>query len=467
VASGDYEAVRQLRIGRLGWLAMAGLLIATFLAMPGPIYGLPVFGYGAALTLLVSLSLLAPVLIRAASRLGGMRGGRGGIRLRRIALEQLARTPGRSGITVAALMIGIAIMLGVGIMIHSFRQTVEVWINQTIMADLIVAPPSWLQGEESGMLARQIPASWRQIVGSLPGVDAIDAYREITVELDGQPSALVSRDLTVHAQKSRYLFLDGDSVSLLQRAVAEDGVVASETLARSLGLHAGERIRLKTPEGEREFPLLGIFYDYATDGGKVVMDRQLYRRVWKDESMTVLAVYLKQGEDPEAVRRRIIEVVGREGKLIVVSNAELKREILAIFDRTFAVTYALELTAIVIGLLGIVNTLLIATLERRRELATLRAIGASAAQIKQLVLWESAYLGIIGAALGIIGGLLLAVLLIEVINKQSFGWTIQLSLSTRLLLEAGGLALAVSLLAGYWPARWAARQPIAEGLRYE
>jgi putative ABC transport system permease protein len=467
VASGDYESTRRLHLGRLGFFAAAGLLLTTILALPGPVYGVPIFGYAAALVLLLSLSTLAPLLIRMTSWLAGRRGWRGQVKWRRIALEHLGRTPGRSGITIAALMIGIAIMLGVGIMIYSFRQTVEAWINQTIMADLIVAPPSWLQGEESGMLARRIPATWKAIVGSVPGVEAIDPYREITLELQGKPSALVSRDLRVHARKSRYLFFTGESTAILERVVVEEGVIVSEALARALDLQVGGRLHLLTPAGDQEFPVLGIFYDYATDGGKVVMDRQLYRRLWNDESITVLAVYVKPGMDPVAVRRQIVETVGREGELIVVSNAELKQEVLAIFDRTFAVTYALELTAVVIGLLGIVNTLLIATLERRRELATLRAIGASAVQIRRLVLWESAYLGLIGAALGIIGGLLLAVLLIEVINKQSFGWTVQLLISTRLLLEAAGLAVAVSLLAGYWPARWASRQTIADGLRYE
>src|SRR5437773_8662099 len=141
-------------------------------------------------------------------------------------------------------MIGIAIMLGVGVMIHSFRHTVQVWINQTIMADLIVAPPSWLQGEESGMLARRIPIQWKTIVESLPGVAAVDPYREITLELQGLPSALVSRDLRLHAQRSRYLFLAGDSRTILDRAASGQAVIISETLARSVGLQAGQIIRL-------------------------------------------------------------------------------------------------------------------------------------------------------------------------------------------------------------------------------
>jgi putative ABC transport system permease protein len=475
VSPGDYEATRRLKTARVGWAAAGGLALAGLLSLPGPVWSMPVFGYAAALSLLLGLSCLAAFILSSLGKLASpvttqRRAASGSIergRLRRLALHHLARAPGRNAVTISALMIGIAIMLGVGIMIHSFRHTVELWINQTIIADLIVAPPSWLQGEESGMLARRIPERWKDLVHGIPGVAAVDPYREITIELEGLPSALVSRDLRLHAERSRYLFLDGDSAGILNRAAHEEGVIVSEPLARLHGLQAGQPLRLKTPSGEHELPVLGLFYDYATDGGKVVMDRQLYRRLWQDDSATVLAVYVVEPREVEDIRRRIVHTVGREGALIVVSNRELKREILAIFDRTFAITYALELTAVVIGLLGIVNTLLISTLERRREISMLRALGASARHIKRLVVWESAYLGMIGAVLGIMGGLLLAVLLVEVINKQSFGWTIQLSVSASLLVQAGTLAMCVSLLAAYWPARWAARQPIAEGLRYE
>jgi len=122
---------------------------------------------------------------------------------------------------------------------------------------------------------------------------------------------------------------------------------------------------------------------------------------------------------------------------------------------------------VVIALLGIINTLLTSVLERQRELATLRAIGASQAQVAGLILWESTWLGLLGAGLGVLGGILLSVLLIAVINKQSFGWTINPVLPFGLLAQAVGLALAAAVVAGYLPARWAANQPIAEGLRYE
>ena len=152
---------------------------------------------------------------------------------------------------------------------------------------------------------------------------------------------------------------------------------------------------------------------------------------------------------------------------LVISNTELRKEILEIFDRTFLLTYVLEAIAVIIAMLGIVNTLITSVLERRREFATLRAIGGSSAQIQQLVLWEAIYLGAIGIVLGLIGGGLLSLLLIKVINRQSFGWTIQMILPIGSLVQAVALAVVATLVAGYFPARWAARQPVVEGLRDE
>jgi putative ABC transport system permease protein len=152
---------------------------------------------------------------------------------------------------------------------------------------------------------------------------------------------------------------------------------------------------------------------------------------------------------------------------LLISNAELRKEIFEIFDRTFLLTYVLEAIAVIIAMLGIVNTLVTSVLERRREFATLRAIGGSEGQIRQLVLWEAAYLGVVGIVLGLVGGGLLSLLLIKVINKQSFGWTIQMIVPIGALIQAVGLAAAATLVAGYFPARWAARQPVVEGLREE
>ena len=474
LAPGDYESTRRLKTSLYGWISLALLLLAGFCSLMGPVGDLPLFGYIATMCLLGALSCLAPLCIQAL----GMRRPRSesktmmlGGSLRHIAADQAARHPGRNAVTVSALMVGLSVMIGVAVMVRSFRDTVEVWVDETVMADLIVTPPSWLQGKQVGQASRALPGTWRSTLSAIDGIAAVDALREVSVGVDGQPVALVSRDLRLHAQRSRYRMVHGDSTAALQRAAETGGVLLSEVLATRLRLHEGSTISITTPAGPVAVSVEGVFYDYATDGGKMVMDRTWYQREWHDDWVTVFSVYLAAGADAEQVRQSIVtHVAGLDGVTVpplVIRNHELRREILEIFDRSFALTYVLEAIAVLVAVLGIVNTLVTAVLERRREFASLRAIGAGTRQVERLVLWEAAYLGLIGTALGVVGGLLLALVLIHVINKQSFGWTIQMSVPGGVILQAVGLALTAALVAGYFPARWAARQPVVEGLREE
>ncbi|MEQ1561913.1 MAG: FtsX-like permease family protein, partial [Nitrospiraceae bacterium] len=474
LAPGDYESTRQMRAGLFGWTSLVLMVLGGLCSLMGPIGGLPLFGYVSTLCLLGALSCLAPLCIKAlAMRPSGTESktmALGGS-LRLIAADQAARHPGRNAVTVSALMVGLSIMIGVAVMVRSFRDTVEVWVNETVMADLIVAPQSWPHGKQSGQASRALPGGWRATLAAIDGIAAVDTYREVHVEVEGRPVSLVSRDLRLHAQRSRYLMVQGDSTVALQRAAETGGVLMSEVLANRLGLREGGTISITTQTGSINLPVEGIFYDYATDGGKMVMDRDWYQRQWPEDRVTVFPIYLASGADVELVRQSIItQISGMEGETVppsVIRNHELRKEILDIFDRTFVLTYVLEAIAVLVAVLGIINTLVTAVLERRREFATLRALGASARQVERLVLWEAAYLGLIGAALGVVGGLLLATLLIHVINKQSFGWTIQMTVPGGLILQAVALALTSALVAGYWPARWAARQPVVEGLREE
>ncbi|MCG3778400.1 MAG: ABC transporter permease YtrF [Nitrospira sp.] len=473
LAPGDYEITNQLRAGFFLWISLTLLLVAGLCSLMGPVGGLPLFGYLAAACLLGSLSCLAPICIQAlgwrprresrAMVLGGS--------LRLIAADQAARHPGRNAVTVSALMVSLSIMIGVAVMVRSFRDTVEVWVNETVMADLIVAPQFWLQGKQAGQASRSLPGTWLATLSAIEGVAAVDTYREVHVEVEGQRVSLVSRDLLLHAERSRYLMIHGESTPVLLRAAETGGVLLSEVLAARLGLHEGSQVSVIAQTGPVILPVEGIFYDYATDGGKMVMDRTWYQRHWQDDRVTVFPLYLAAGADTKQVRQSIVtQVVGLDGVTVpplVIRNHELRKEILVIFDRTFVLTYVLEIIAVLVAVLGIVNTLVTAVLERRREFATLQAIGASTRQVERLVLWEAAYLGLIGAVLGVVGGLLLALLLIQVINKQSFGWTIQMTVPGGAILQAIVLALTAALVAGYWPARWASRQSLVDGLREE
>ena len=473
LAPGDYEASQQLRVGMLAVIGVSLLVVTGFLSLPGPISGVPVLGYAATLCLLAGLACLAPICVTRWPRRRHYVGREGRVRgvMRGIAVEHASRSPGRNGVTVSALMVGLAIMIGVLVMVRSFRHTVELWVTDTVLADLVVAPSMWLRGTEIGGAGRSLPPTWLTVLSAIPEVAAVDSYRDVRVEVNGHRVAVVSRDLRLHAQWSRYLVRRGDSSEQLIRAADTRGLLVSEVLANRLGVEEGSTLEMMTPSGPMRFPIVAVFYDYSTDGGKLLMDRALYQSLWHDDLVTVFPVYLSAGSNIDRVRERITAQLSGEAGVgippLVISNTELRKEILEIFDRTFLLTYVLEAIAVVIAMLGIVNTLVTSVLERRREFATLRAIGGSAEQIQQLVLWEAAHLGMIGIVLGLIGGGLLSLLLIKVINRQSFGWTIQMIVPIGALAQAVVLAAIATLVAGYFPARWAARQPVIEGLREE
>ena len=452
-----------------------GLILATvvgvafvgawLLSLVPPIEGIPWGGYGAGLCLLIGGTAIGPLMFGLFRRrhAGAAVTQRWGL-WPSLAADQMTRHVGRTSVTLSAIVVGLSIMVGVGLMIQSFRQTVQWWIEQTMVADIIVAPASRLVEDEE---RSGLSFHWRSVLQEISGVRAVDPYREVKATVNGRSVALVSRDFQVHADLSRYLFLEGDSVEILHRAIESKGVIVSEVLAQRLGVHVGHRLIVDTPNGQREFSIQGIFYDYATDGGKIVMDEHLYRTIWPDEQATVFAVYLKHGVSLPEIRNLVEQSFSGEASVSTISNRELRTEILEIFDRTFRVTYVLEGIALTVAILGIVNTLMTAILERRRELSTLRAVGASVAQIKALIYWEAGYLACWGAGIGLAVGTALSFLLITVINKQSFGWTIPWTVSLEPMVMACLVSGIAVLIGAWWPARWASRQAIATGLRYE
>ena len=467
LAGGQSQAEEDHDVSGARWAVIASLLAAVLLSQMSSIQGIPAGGYAAAFCLLMGGAAAGPVLSQWFSRWSQRSlGNRSGL-LPGLAAEQMGRNPGRTSVTMAAIVVGLAILVGVGIMIQSFRQTVELWIEQTLMADIIVAPTSWLGESEASGQNQGLPRHLVEHLLDIPGIEAVDPYLETIVEAAGQTVALVSRDMRLHAERSQYLFLHGESSEVLAHTVASRGVIVSEVLAERLQISVGDQLSLKAPGGIEQFPVKGVFYDYATDGGKVVLDQGLFSEKWGERDATVFAVYLKKGQTLSTARQEVESALKNIRPIITISNGELKQEILDIFDRTFRVTYVLELIALSVAVLGIMNTLLTAILERRRELATLRAIGASGSQIQGLILWESCYLAGLGAVVGILVGMALSVVLIKVINKQSFGWTIQYTLAWETIGMALLVAFAAAVIGAWAPARWASRQTIAEDLRYE
>jgi putative ABC transport system permease protein len=223
---------------------------------------------------------------------------------------------------------------------------------------------------------------------------------------------------------------------------------------------------LHPPGRPAAFRIAGIYYDYTTEGGLVVMDRRLFQELWRDPWLNSIVLYLAPGADAEAVRRTVRRVSGRED-LVLFTNRDLRHRILDIFDQTFAITYALQAIALIVAALSVLTTLVASVLERTREIGILRSLGFGRGRLARTILAEAGLLGIAANVVGVVAGLGLSLILIQVINKQSFGWTIQFLFPGRLIVDYAALTVGVSLLAAAVPAWRAARLPIAEAVRYE
>ena len=253
----------------------------------------------------------------------------------------------------------------------------------------------------------------------------------------------------------------------LARALREDGVLVTEAFAHHNSTSVGDILTLATPSGSVRLPVFGVLVDYSTDAGAIYMDRALYARLWLDPRTESFALYLAPGADLGTVSRAVVAAAGPDRMLAVTPNQALRERVLTVFDQTFRITYALRSIAILVALLGVTATLTALVLQRGREIGILRATGALRSQVRTMVLAESALLGVIGTLLGSLAGVALAVVLVHVINRQYFGWTIDMTVEPRVFVRALALMVGASLLAGLAPARLAAGRLPAEAMRTE
>lgn len=437
-----FSQVSQATFAWAGYLSAALLLVAFSLIVPASLLG---------------FSKIIHPLTRAASFLSPS------WRLAQGHFEQAIR---RNAPTISAFMGALAMMISVVVMIESFRTTVVLWIDQTIQSDIIGFPASYMTSNTDETL----PEGILDEISTLEEIKAVDGYRSFDILFQEEPVHLVGRDLSVHAAHSQYLFQSGNSISILQEAIEEKKVLISEVLANRFNLQKGETIDIASPQGKVSFEIGGIFYEYSTDGGKIVIDRSVLKTVWDHQSVNkidLVSIYLEEGLDADAVRSKLLKTWGRSYGLSFTTQSAFKNEILDIFDQTFLITYALEWIAIVVALLGITNTLFVSILERRREIAIFRSIGASRNQVVHVVLIEAFYMGLLGNVLGLACAYFLSLLLIFVINKASFGWTLLYQFPPEVFLHSFLLASGTALLAGYFPAKKAAQMNLKEAIAYE
>jgi putative ABC transport system permease protein len=460
-ASYELRVVRGIRgLALFGALLLVGAVVCAQLPAVG---GLPVFGYASAALTIFGAAFLMPIMLNVLMQalrapLQALLRSEG-----KLALLGLKATLGRTSVAIASLMFGIAMMVSLAIMIGSFRQTVIVWVNQTLKADLYVAPQVRQQSNKG-----RISAAVVDKIRAVPGIADSDAFVETTIEYNGKLTNLGAGDSDVLARRGNLLFLNhANTREVMDRLQREDGCVVTESFAIRNNVGPGNVIEVPTPTGNLKLKIEGVYYDYASDLGYIIISRKLWHEHFPDYYSTTVAVYGAPGVDIDELRGRILNAVGTDERLNVRTNRDLRLEILRIFDNTFAITYALHAIAILVAILGVMNTLFALTYESRREFAILSYVGASISQLRRIVLIQAALLGLLGNAFGLVIGFVLSLLLINVINKQSFGWTVQLSMPFDFLIQSSLLILLFALLSGLIPARVAVRTISPEAIRYE
>ena len=356
----------------------------------------------------------------------------------------------RTGLAVAALTVAISVSVGVGIMVESFRSTVEVWLAQSFQGDIEVT------GEQ---LDPQLQAALSQV----PGVAQVNIRIERRIESETSPLRLMVRDRP--AQESFYL--QQATNAQLSRFTAGEGILISEALAWRSQLQPGDSIELVTDRGPRALPILGIFHDYTPGSDAVAMHQRLYRQLWDDQMPSRLTVFSDATRSQDELMSDIRTQFADQHGLSIFANRQIHDRTLAVFDRTFAITGVLRILAIVIAFIGVLSALMALLLERNREFATLRATGMTPWQITHLVLGQTSLMGLFAGLLSLPLGLLMSEVLIEVINRRSFGWSMQQTLPLSIFSDALLLALTAALIAGLYPALRAARISPALALREE
>ncbi len=444
-------------------VGLGALLLALIFAYQRPILGRPIFGFASAFLILVGFSLITPAGTRWLNTFFGP------------AVEGLFKTEGRlashyvkdsltrTAITIAALMTALAMLISISIMILSFRKTVAIWVDQAITADIIVTPASAAISGWDAFVPPEVVAHAR----NHPSVEEIDTIRVSEMDFGGRVVLLWAAVTPVLFHQSRLRFLRGDETEIIKRVTQKGEVIVSETFSMKFGLTEGQDLLIQTPGGIREFRIAGVFYDYTTENGMIIMDLAIYQKIWRDLRINRATLYLRNPSHLEAVRKDLVERFSVQYQILAVSNRELRDEILRIFDQTFTIAHALKVIAFVVAVLGIINSMLAMVIERERDIGILRAIGTFRAQIRKMTLVEAQLMGLVGFVLGAMSGILLSMVLIYVINKQSFGWTIQFFPVPSVFLQSLVLVVVASFLAGLFPAHAAAKKRIAEAVKME
>jgi putative ABC transport system permease protein len=444
-------------------LTVAGFLL---LALGTLTLSLPVrnvfFAFLALLPLIAGFAVLTPgFLVVALGRFPRLvQRAMGG--LGRLAVRGIVSQLSRSAVAIAALAIAVGTTVGVTTMVDSFRKSVVEWLGRTLDADIYVSPPYVVASRNDGTLDRALADR----MAGLEGVTGANLLRSMLIETQHGVANLIALELVPDGER-KFRYIEGDPDSAWPPLEAGDAAMVSEPYAYRHGVSTGDSVVAMTPDGYRTFSIAGVYSDYASDIGTVMIHLDAYRAYWKDDAVSGVGLFVEHRDSASAVVDRINAVLTSADEVLIRSNRELRETSIDIFDRTFAVTYVLRTLTVVVAFIGVLSALMALQFERGRELGVLRAIGLTPGQLWRMVTLQTGLMGFVSGLIALPFGVALAAVLIFVVNKRSFGWTLEMYLSASVFWQAMLVAVVAALLAGLYPGYRMARTSPARALREE
>lgn len=459
-ASGDGTAFAPSRTALQ--IACGALALAVCMAVIAHLRQDYLLGYGVSAIAALAVGFLAPALASGVGKLARSlaKSAKPPIVLGIVSFQ---RNAGRNAIAIAAFGIGLANVVNTEAFASSMKYTTARWLDRSARADLMVLAGDKMQAR----IERLLPDSVGGELRKLPGVAFVDPYRMTTHSLAGKTFKLSAHELSEYSKHSELPVVQGDLSTALRKIDAGEAIAVSEAFVHEFHVGAGDSVTLQTAEGPRRFEVALIYVDYTSDLGVVTTTRSVYTRLWHDSLVDAFGLYMQPGASAEAARSHIASALSKRFDLLVLNNRQYRAGVLNFIEQSFSLMRATEFVAIVVAVLGIINTLLVSILDRRRELGVLKAIGADARQIKHMLLTEGALIGFASSIIGVCFGAVFSAYIVQELLRFQVGWQLSWRLSGWAILQAFALGQVVTMFAVWWPLRSARRVEAAEALQYE
>ena len=440
----------------LPFLAASGVaavaLAFVLLKIPGSSL---VVGLVALFLLILGFAVCIPVFVKLTIHWLTPLAGRVGGTSARLAVSGIGTSLSRTGVAIVALAVAVSATVGVTVMVDSFRGAVSEWIGKSLQSDIYV-------GVSHGSLNPELI----QDLASVPGVAEYSARHWAWLESPQGRTRIIAEKMAAGSYAAATI-LDADAVEAWRQFDEEEAVFVSEPFAYRHSLGSGDTLVLVTRSGSKPFQIAATYQSYDAGSGSVFMSRATYLKHWNDKAIDALGIYLERGADIDTVMLDLQRASEGKQATLVRSNRDLRDLSLQIFDRTFVITNVLYWLAVGVAVIGILGAMLALQLERARELAVLRALGMTPGQLGGMVTLQTGLIGLLSGIAAIPLGLLMAWTLIDVINRRSFGWSMDMRISPDVLLTALALSVGAALVAGIYPAYRAARAQPALAMREE